>query len=316
MPDRSRSRTPRLRPPRRADRAAVALRILHFRISADNGRSLYVRREQTGGGSRVPCLMLTALVSTFAVAQPCLAQVLYGSILGDVKDTSGASVPGATVVVTNTSTNQAREAVTDQAGRFTFGDLPAGVYSFKASQQGFKTFEQTEVTVNINSVSRVDVTLEVGSIGDTVTVNAEPARLQTETAEVHQSLLGRGTDQPPRAARPQLSAGLPHAARLRAADQLALDPHQPGAVAGIQRQRHERRPEQHAHRRRQHRARPAAARRLPTSRPSNRFEEVNVVTNSMDAEQGSRAVPRSTCRRGAEPTRFTDRASAITPTSI
>ena len=162
----------------------------------------------------LPCLMLTALVSTFAVARPCLAQVLYGSILGDVKDTSGASVPGATVVVTNTSTNQAREAVTDQAGRFTFGDLPAGVYSFKASQQGFKTFEQTEVTVTINSVTRVDVTLEIGSIGDTVTVNAEPARLQTETAEVHSEPAGRGIDQPARAARPQLSAGLPHAARV------------------------------------------------------------------------------------------------------
>ena len=116
--------------------------------------------------------------------------VLCGPILGDVKDASGASVPGAAVVVTNKSTSLTRQTVTDEAGRFNFGDLPAGIYSFKASRQGFKTFEQTPVTVNINSVTRVDVTLEIGSIGDTVTVNAEPPMLQTETAEVHQNLTG------------------------------------------------------------------------------------------------------------------------------
>src|SRR5947209_2277203 len=138
----------------------------------------------------LPCLVLAALVVMCAVPQRGMAQVLYGSILGDVKDASGAYIPGATVVVTNTGTNLAREGITDQAGRFNFADLPAGVYSFKASQQGFKTFEQTEVTVNINSVTRVDVTLEIGSMGDTVTVNAESPTLQTETAEVHVNLTG------------------------------------------------------------------------------------------------------------------------------
>src|SRR5206468_10387706 len=84
----------------------------------------------------------------------------------------------------------ARKGVTDGAGRFNFSDLPAGVYSLKASQSGFKTFEQTEVTVNINSVIRVDVNLEIGSMGDTVTVTAEPPKLQTETAEGHVNLMG------------------------------------------------------------------------------------------------------------------------------
>jgi hypothetical protein len=94
-----------------------------------------------------------------------MAQVLYGSILGDVKDASGASVPGAAVVVTNNSTGLTRQGVTDGTGRYTLSDLPAGIYSLKASVQGFKTFERTEVTVSINSVSRIDVTLEIGSIG-------------------------------------------------------------------------------------------------------------------------------------------------------
>ena len=133
---------------RRADLAAVAITHPSFPDQCEiSGRSLYVRKSRQVAG----------LVAVPDVDSPSCRRlpwrgrawrrVLYGSILGDVKDASGASVPGATVVVTNTSTGLAREAVTDQAGRFTFGDLPAGVYSFKASQQGFKTFEQTEVTV-------------------------------------------------------------------------------------------------------------------------------------------------------------------------
>jgi hypothetical protein len=109
--------------------------------------------------------------------------------VGDLKDATGASVPGATIVVTNKGTGLTREAVTDTAGHYNLPDLPAGVYSLKASQQGFKAFEQTAVTVSINSVTRVDVTLEVGALGDTVTVSAERPRLQTDTAEVHQSLV-------------------------------------------------------------------------------------------------------------------------------
>src|SRR5262249_21351823 len=118
------------------------------------------------------------------------AQVLYGSILGDVKDASGAAVPGASVGVVSKSTGLARQAVTDGAGRFNLPDLPAGVYSLKATQQDFKTGERTEVTVNINTVSRVVLTLKTGSMGDTVTVSAEPPKLQTETAEVHVNLAG------------------------------------------------------------------------------------------------------------------------------
>ena len=114
----------------------------------------------------VPCLMLTALVSTFAVARPCLAQVLYGRSSGDVKDSTEASVPGANVVITNKNTGLTRETVDRPGGHFNFPDVPAGVYGVKASQQGFKTVERSEVNVSINSVTRVDVALEVGAMGE------------------------------------------------------------------------------------------------------------------------------------------------------
>jgi hypothetical protein len=130
------------------------------------------------------CSFSLALALLLTIPQSAEAQVLYGSILGDVKDATGASIPGATVVVTHTGTSLTRQGITDEAGRFNFTDLPTGVYNLKVSQQGFKTYERTEVTVTINAVTRVDVSLEIGAIDQTVTVNAEPARLQTETSEV------------------------------------------------------------------------------------------------------------------------------------
>ncbi len=134
-------------------------------------------------------LSLGVLALIVLVPRHATAQVLYGSVLGDVKDATGGALPGASLVITNTGTGLSREAVTDAAGHFTFSNLPAGVYSLKANQQGFKAFEQKEVTVTINNVTRVDVTFEVGAMTDTVTVNAEPPKLQTDTAEVHQNLV-------------------------------------------------------------------------------------------------------------------------------
>src|SRR5438093_13109595 len=112
---------------------------------------------------RFPFLVaLAALAFTCATPDRAVAQVLYGSIVGDVKDSSGAAMPGATVLVTNNNTGFKRETVTDGVGHFNLADLPGGTYSLKATQQGFRTFEQTQVTGNINTVTRIDVTMETG----------------------------------------------------------------------------------------------------------------------------------------------------------
>src|SRR5690348_4940760 len=141
---------------------------------------------------RLPAFIaFTVLVFICAAPTRTAAQVLYGSIVGDVKDSSGAAMPGATVLVTNNNTGFKREAVTDAVGHFNLFDLPAGSYSLKTTQQGFKTFEQTQVTVSINTVTRLDVTMEIGAVGDNITVTAEAPALQTETAEVHSNLLGQ-----------------------------------------------------------------------------------------------------------------------------
>ena len=130
-----------------------------------------------------------SIALTLAGARTASAQVLYGSILGNVKDSSEAAVPGATVTATNVGTNQSRQALTNESGSYSFSDLQGGIYSLKVTQQGFKTFEQTSITVSANNLNRVDITLQLGAVNETVTVSAEGAVLQTDTSEVHADLV-------------------------------------------------------------------------------------------------------------------------------
>ncbi len=128
------------------------------------------------------------LVAALTIPPTAWSQTLYGSIVGNVKDATGATIPGATVSVTNKGTNIRRQVITDESGGYSFVDLSTGSYGLKISQQGFKTFEQTEVTVALNSVTRLDVALEIGEMSQTVTVTGELPALQTDTSEVHADL--------------------------------------------------------------------------------------------------------------------------------
>ena len=130
-------------------------------------------------------LLCLAFVLALLAPQRTEAQVLYGSIVGDVKDPSGGAVPGATVTITHTETNMSREGSTDQVGSYRFLDIQTGTYNIKISKAGFKTYEKRGTQASLNVVTRVDVTMEVGAVTQTVTVTAEAAVLQTDTSEVH-----------------------------------------------------------------------------------------------------------------------------------
>src|SRR6185503_2885171 len=136
------------------------------------------------------------VIGYFGVALACMllpvqtqAQVLYGSLVGNVRDSSDAAVANATVTAVNRGTNQSRSVTTDSSGSYSFADLQGGVYNLKISQQGFKTFAQTDITVSANNVNRVDITLQLGAVNETVTVTSEGAVLQTDTSEVHTDLI-------------------------------------------------------------------------------------------------------------------------------
>jgi hypothetical protein len=116
------------------------------------------------------------------------AQVLYGTMVGNIKDSSAAAVPGASVTVTNRLTNQSREAITNDTGDYTLTNLQPGTYTVKVSLPGFKEFTQTDVQVANNVITRVDATLEVGTLSETITVAAQATPLQTDKTDVNKEI--------------------------------------------------------------------------------------------------------------------------------
>lgn len=135
----------------------------------------------------VTVLSLAALLG-FGATDRSAAQVLYGSLVGNVTDPHGAVVQGGEVTVTNQGTGVSRTASTGAAGAYQFVNLQPGTYTIKVTVQGFKTFERRDVPVEANNVARADITLEVGNIEQSVTVTGVPPDLQTDRAEVHEDV--------------------------------------------------------------------------------------------------------------------------------
>ena len=111
------------------------------------------------------------------------AQAVNGTLLGTINDSSGAAVPGAKVVITETNTGVSRTATTNQSGNYTFPDLPPGTYTVSVEQPGFKKTSRAGVDVLVNSAVRVDLTLQPGEVSETIDVTAEAPMLQTERAD-------------------------------------------------------------------------------------------------------------------------------------
>ncbi len=129
-------------------------------------------------------VVLSLLLALSALFQPVSAQVLYGSVTGNVSDQSGATVPGATVSLTNQGTGQVREAMTSEDGTYTIPNVLPGVYDLKITKQGFTTHTETGVSVTANNIARIDPKLKVGNVNEVVSVTANATALQTESASV------------------------------------------------------------------------------------------------------------------------------------
>ena len=124
---------------------------------------------------------------TFALLLLSAAKVsaqTSGEITGLVTDSSGAAVTGATATVTNKATGAARKVVTNSEGLYSFPSLMPGVYELKVEQAGFKTARLDNITLEVQQTARLDVKMEVGQVGETVTVTSNSALLNAETATV------------------------------------------------------------------------------------------------------------------------------------
>lgn len=129
------------------------------------------------------CSRFLCLMAPFA---SLFAQIDRGSIVGRVQDTSGASIGGATVQVTRLSTNQVFTTESTESGDYTLVNLYPDFYEIKASNSGFKTNVRSNVKLEIGQSVRVDFSLGVGDVAETVSVTAEAPVLKTESPELGQ----------------------------------------------------------------------------------------------------------------------------------
>lgn len=134
---------------------------------------------------------LLGLAVFLSQALPSYAQILYGSLVGSVSDASGAIIPGATVTIKNRETGATRSAVTNADGGYSIPTIQAGVYEVEVKKDGFRTARQENVEVSQNSVARFDVKLTVGQVSESVTIEANAALLQTDRAEVRQEITAK-----------------------------------------------------------------------------------------------------------------------------
>ena len=99
-----------------------------------------------------------------------------------MKDTTGASVPGATVTITNVGTGITRTVMSEQDGTYIAPEVPVGHYSVKAEHDGFNTENRTGITLNVTDQARIDFTLAVGATTQEVTVSGEAPIVNTQDA--------------------------------------------------------------------------------------------------------------------------------------
>ena len=107
-----------------------------------------------------------------------------GSILGSVKDPSGAVVAGAQMTAVNMNTNYHQSVRTDAAGDYRILALPVGRYQLEASMQGFQTFVATGIDLDVNQQRRVDLTLSVGAVEQKVQVDAAAIAVETTATQL------------------------------------------------------------------------------------------------------------------------------------
>jgi Carboxypeptidase regulatory-like domain/TonB dependent receptor-like, beta-barrel len=130
------------------------------------------------------CLTIFAILVFLTTAGRVSAQAQTATITGTATDPSGAALAGAKIIATNTETNVSQSTVTNAQGQYSIPDLPVGTYNVQASESGFQTINHTGVTLTIGSTVVVNLSLPVGQVTQTVSVEGNVSHVETQTTEV------------------------------------------------------------------------------------------------------------------------------------
>ncbi|HET9384376.1 MAG TPA: TonB-dependent receptor [Gemmatimonadales bacterium] len=122
-----------------------------------------------------------ALVLTSATSW---AQLSTAQLSGRVTDESGAVLPGVTVTVTRTDTGLTRTVTTDETGRYVLPNLPTGPYRLEVALQGFRTYQQSGIVLQVAAAPAINVVLGIGSLEETVSVEAAAPLVDVQSAGI------------------------------------------------------------------------------------------------------------------------------------
>jgi hypothetical protein len=130
-----------------------------------------------------PIRSFCGVLAVLILACAAFAQFDTATVLGTVRDSSGAVVPGASVTLRNVATGIAATAVTDDAGNYQFLTVRIGTYMVRAELQGFSAAVAENVSVTVNARQRVDLTMQVGSIAESVVVTGAARLVETDSSD-------------------------------------------------------------------------------------------------------------------------------------
>ncbi|MGH9218428.1 MAG: carboxypeptidase regulatory-like domain-containing protein, partial [Vicinamibacterales bacterium] len=130
---------------------------------------------------RIKPLVCAAIAALLGMAGPAMAQSSTGGLRGAVRDAQGV-IPGVTVTLTNDANGTSRDTISNASGEYSFPAVDPSTYSIKASVQGFRTFERRGVRIGAQQFVTLDITLEVGTVSETITVTADAPLIETSNA--------------------------------------------------------------------------------------------------------------------------------------
>ena len=130
---------------------------------------------------------LRTLASALTILLPASvawAQLSTAQLSGRITDESGATLPGVTVTVTQTDTGLVRSVVTNETGAYVLPNLPTGPYRLEAALQGFRTYAQTGIVLQVAATPTINVVMAIGNLQETVSVEAAAPIVDVQSAGI------------------------------------------------------------------------------------------------------------------------------------
>jgi hypothetical protein len=169
----------------------------HLLVSYREVVSSFQGKQREFSGSLSQFLAAGIVFALFLWGMPAHAQSTYGTIIGTVTDSSGATISDASITLTNEGTAEKRTVQTNASGSYQFVNIVPGQYSLDFEKSGFRRQRRTSITVVVQAALRLDATLAVGDISQTVDVDTSAPIIETQPGALGQLVEGKQVQEMP-----------------------------------------------------------------------------------------------------------------------